>query len=161
MAARPWTIDELLATARARLERLGPSEAWAAVRDGAVFVDIRSEVQRERDGVIPGALFHPRNVLEWRADPASPHRDPALAGDPGRVVIVVCDEGYQSSLAAATLQDLGLARATDLVGGFRAWRAAGLPVAAGPRAAGPADADHGLRSPANQEGWQSGRMRRS
>jgi rhodanese-related sulfurtransferase len=130
MAPRRTTIDELLAAARARLARLAPNEAWQAVRDGAVIVDIRSEVQRERDGVIPGALFHPRNVLEWRADPTSPHRDPSLAGDPSRVVIVVCDEGYQSSLAAAVLQDLGLARATDLVGGFQAWRAAGLPVGA-------------------------------
>jgi rhodanese-related sulfurtransferase len=146
MAGRRTTIDELLAAARARLERLAPREAWDAVRGGAVIVDIRSEVQRERDGVIPGALFHPRNVLEWRADPTSPYRDPALAGDPGRRVIVVCDEGYQSSLAAATLQDLGFTRATDVVGGFQAWRAAGLPVTgAGSRSApasarGPGDA---------------------
>ena len=161
MAGRRTTIEELLAAARAQLERLGPREAWDAVRGGAVIVDIRSEVQRERDGVIPGALFHPRNVLEWRADPASPHRDPALAGDPARRVIVICDESYQSSLAAATLQDLGLARATDVVGGFRAWRAAGLPVGAAPVAGDPIDADDGLGSSPHQEGWQSGRMRRS
>jgi rhodanese-related sulfurtransferase len=93
-----------------------------------VLVDIRSEVQRTRDGAIPGALAHPRNVLEWRADAASAHDDPALSGALDRIVVVVCDEGYQSSLAAAVLQDLGFERATDLVGGFQAWRAAGLPV---------------------------------
>jgi rhodanese-related sulfurtransferase len=121
------TIHELLAAARARLQRLEPADALAATRAGALIVDIRSEVDRERDGTIPGALFHPRNVLEWRADPASGCSDPALA-DPERQVIVVCAEGYQSSLVAATLQDLGFARATDLVGGFAAWRAAGLPI---------------------------------
>jgi rhodanese-related sulfurtransferase len=129
MTAPRTTVDQLLAGARARLERLDPAAAHAAQRDGsALLVDIRSEVQRERDGVIPGALHHPRNVLEWRADPASGHDDPALSGDLGRLVVLVCHEGYQSSLAAATLQDLGFARATDLVGGFAAWRAAGLPV---------------------------------
>jgi rhodanese-related sulfurtransferase len=127
-AAARTTIHQLLETARARLTRLGPEQAHDAVRDGAVLVDIRTESQRERDGVIPGALSHARNVLEWRADPASDHRDPALAGDLRRTVIVVCDEGYQSSLAAATLQALGFTRATDLAGGFQAWRAAGLPV---------------------------------
>jgi rhodanese-related sulfurtransferase len=94
---------------------------------GAVLVDIRSEPQRARDGVVPGSVFVARNVLEWRADPASRWRDPRIA-DPSREVVVMCDEGYQSSLAAATLQQLGLRRATDLVGGFQAWRAAGLPV---------------------------------
>jgi rhodanese-related sulfurtransferase len=120
-------IDDLLTRARSRLRRLPPHEAHAAVRDGAVLVDIRSEVQRAADGVVPGARFVPRNVLEWRLDPSSPHRDPALARAAG-AVILMCDEGYQSSLAAATLQDLGVAGATDLAGGFRAWRAAGLPV---------------------------------
>jgi rhodanese-related sulfurtransferase len=127
-AAARTTIHQLLETARARLTRLGPEQAHDAVRDGAVLVDIRTESQRERDGVIPGALSHARNVLEWRADPASDDSDPALAGDLRRTVIVVCDAGYQSSLAAATLQALGFARATDLAGGFQAWRAAGLPV---------------------------------
>ena len=122
------TIDELLAQARARLTRLEPHEAQAAAERGAVLVDVRMESQRAADGVIPGALYHPRNVLEWRADPASAHCDAALAGGLDRVVVVVCNEGYQSSLAAATLQDLGFARATDLIGGFQAWRAAGLPV---------------------------------
>jgi rhodanese-related sulfurtransferase len=121
----------MLAAARARLERLAPAQAVAAVRQGALIVDIRSERQRERDGVIPGAVFHPRNVLEWRLDPSSGHSDPAIGGL-DRHVIVVCDEGYQSSLVAATLQDLGYARATDLDGGFQAWRAAGLPVSEAP-----------------------------
>jgi aminoglycoside 2'-N-acetyltransferase I len=122
------TIDELLGDARGGLDRLGPDEALAAIRAGALVVDIRSERQRERDGVVPGAVFHPRNALEWRADPASGHDDPALSADLTRRLIVMCDEGCQSSLAAATLQALGFARATDLDGGFQAWRAAGLPV---------------------------------
>jgi rhodanese-related sulfurtransferase len=120
------TIAELLATARARLRRLSPAEAAAA--PDAVLVDIRSDLQRRADGTIPGAVWHPRNVLEWRVDPTSSHADPRLSGDLSARLVVVCDEGYQSSLAAATLQDLGFANATDLTGGFQAWRAAGLPV---------------------------------
>jgi len=122
------TIDDLLEAARRRLERLAPAEAPRAMAEGAVLVDIRSECQRDRDGLIPGAVACPRNVLEWRMDAASGHHDAAFGGDLDRHVVLVCDEGYQSSLAAATLQDLGFARATDLVGGFQAWRAAGLPV---------------------------------
>ena len=122
------TVDELLATARSTLARVSPAEAVEAVEHGAVLVDIRSDSQRDRDGVLPGAVHVPRNVLEWRADPSSEHRDPRIA-DPAWTVIVVCQEGYQSSLAAATLQALGLPRATDLIGGFEAWRAAGLSVA--------------------------------
>jgi rhodanese-related sulfurtransferase len=122
------TIDDLLEAARVRLDRVEPAEAAGEVERGALLVDIRSELQRERDGVIPGAIHHPRNVLEWRMDPASGHSDPAVGGLDRRV-IVICDEGYQSSLAAAVLQDLGFAGATDLVGGFQGWRAAGLPVA--------------------------------
>jgi rhodanese-related sulfurtransferase len=127
MPAPRATIDDLLDAARARLARLEPDEAAAAMEQGALLVDIRSEPQRERDGVVPGAIFHPRNVLEWRLDPDSGYADPAVGGT-DRHVIVMCDAGYQSSLAAATLQDLGFARATDLAGGFQAWRAAGLPV---------------------------------
>jgi len=122
------TIDELLARARQRLDRVTTEDALDAVRDGAVLVDIRSELQRAADGLMPGAIFHPRNVLEWRCDATSGYDDPRLSGDPDRRIVLVCDEGYQSSLAAAMLQDLGLARATDLVGGFQAWAAAGLPV---------------------------------
>jgi rhodanese-related sulfurtransferase len=122
------TINELLDVARRRLRRLGPQQACDAMVGGAVLIDIRSEHQRERDGVIPGAHFVPRNALEWRLDPASGHSDPSLGEGLDRLVILVCDEGYQSSLAAATLQDLGFPHATDLVGGFQAWRAAGLSV---------------------------------
>jgi rhodanese-related sulfurtransferase len=121
------TIAELLAAARARLTRLDPLAAAAAMDRGALLVDIRSEAQRAQDGVVPGAHWHPRNVLEWRLDPTSEAADPLLA-DPSAEVILMCDSGYASSLAAATLQDLGFARATDLDGGFQAWRAAGLPV---------------------------------
>jgi rhodanese-related sulfurtransferase len=121
------TINDLLDAARERLERLRPADALDAVQRGAVLVDIRSETQREADGLIPGALFCPRNVLEWRVDPASGHADPSI-GDVDAWLVLVCNEGYQSSLAAATLQDLGFARATDLEGGFHAWKAAGLPV---------------------------------
>jgi rhodanese-related sulfurtransferase len=122
------TINDLLDAARERLDRLRPADALDAVQRGAVLVDIRSETQREADGLIPGARFCPRNVLEWRVDPASGHADPSLGGDVDAWLVLVCNEGYQSSLAAATLQDLGFARATDLEGGFQAWRAAGLPV---------------------------------
>ena len=123
----PRSVDELLEEARRRLDRLDADEAAAAVDAGAVLVDIRSDSQRARDGAVPGALHVARNELEWRADPACDYRDPRIA-DPGRRVILMCDAGYQSSLAAATLQELGIERATDLAGGFQAWRAAGLPV---------------------------------
>jgi rhodanese-related sulfurtransferase len=122
------TIEELLAEARQGLDRLEPAEAAGAVAAGAVLVDIRSELQRERDGIVPGSVFFPRNVLEWRCDPESPVRDERVCDRRNRL-IVMCDEGYQSSLAAANLRRLGFEHATDLAGGFRAWRAAGLPVA--------------------------------
>jgi len=128
VGAARTTIDDLLATARSRLTRLGPHEAHAAQAAGALLVDTRTEAHRARDGVIPGAIHHSRTVLEWRADPSCEACDPELAGDLDRVVVIVCSEGYSSSLAAATLQDLGFARATDLDGGFEAWLAAGLPV---------------------------------
>ncbi|HEY0632315.1 MAG TPA: rhodanese-like domain-containing protein [Thermoleophilaceae bacterium] len=121
------TIDDLLAEARTRIDRVAPREAASEMADGALLVDIRSESQRAQDGAIPGAIYHPRNVLEWRMDPDSGANDPAVGGVERRV-IVVCNEGYQSSLAAATLRDIGFARAADLVGGFQAWRGAGLPV---------------------------------
>jgi rhodanese-related sulfurtransferase len=124
MSAR---IDQLLADARARLTRLDPLQASAAVREGALLIDIRSESQRADDGTVPGSLFVARNVLEWRCDPSSEHRDPQIDGRE-RQLIIMCNEGYQSSLAAATLHDLGLTRTTDLAGGFQAWRDAGLPV---------------------------------
>jgi rhodanese-related sulfurtransferase len=120
------TIDQVLAVSRARLARLGPGEAQAAVAAGALLVDIRPQAQRAAEGKIPGALIVERNVLEWRFDPACAARLSIASYD--LRVIVVCSEGYTSSLAAAALQDLGLSHATDLAGGFRAWRAAGLPV---------------------------------
>ena len=130
MAARK-TIDELLVEARASLERVGPQEARQAVRDGALLIDIRAEHQRAADGVVPEAIWFERNVLEWRCDPSSDARDERVGGL-DRHVIVMCDESYTSSLAAAALQQLGFARATDLDGGFQAWRAAGLPVDSAP-----------------------------
>jgi rhodanese-related sulfurtransferase len=111
------TIEGLLERARARLDRLSPEEAAAAVAErGALLVDIRSDAERASDGTVPQARYIPRNVLEWRVDAM---RD--------RPVVLMCHGGYQSSLAAATLRDLGV-DATDLIGGFEAWRAAGLPT---------------------------------
>jgi rhodanese-related sulfurtransferase len=120
-------IDELLERVRAGLDRIGPREAFEAAADGALLVDIRYAELRERDGLIPGALVVERNELEWRLDPQGSHRAPEATGHDLRVV-VVCNEGYASSLAAASLQQLGLHRATDLTGGFQAWKAEGLPV---------------------------------
>jgi rhodanese-related sulfurtransferase len=121
------TIHELLVTARSGLRRLSPAQARQAMRSGAALIDIRSDTQIARDGTITGALVIARNVLEWRLDPASDHRHPR-APQLADHVILLCDEGYQSSLAAATLQQLGFTRATDVDGGFQAWRQAGLPV---------------------------------
>ena len=120
------TIDELLDAARARLTRVTATEAAGALAQGAVLVDIRAESQIARDGTIPGAIITPRNVLEWRADPASDVHDARFSQRTGPLILV-CAEGYQSSLAAATLQDLGIADATDLIDGFEGWVAAGLP----------------------------------
>ena len=120
-------IDEVLAAARARLTRVGPAEAAALLEQGARLVDIRPGWQRVREGDFPDALVIERNHLEWRLDPCSDARIPQ-ATDHDVTWIVVCSEGYSSSLAAASLQDLGLRNATDLDGGFRAWKAAGLPV---------------------------------
>ncbi|MFI1289909.1 rhodanese-like domain-containing protein [Streptomyces sp. NPDC020792] len=124
----PVGIDELLERIRQGYERVEAREAYAAARVGdALLVDIRYAALRSRDGLIPGALVVERNELEWRLDPLGSHRVPEATGHDLRVV-VVCNEGYASSLAAASLHQLGLLRATDLVGGFQAWRSAGLPV---------------------------------
>ncbi|MFC4608267.1 rhodanese-like domain-containing protein [Streptomyces maoxianensis] len=120
-------IDELLERVRENLDRVEPKDAFEAVETGALLVDIRYAALRERDGLIPGALVVERNELEWRLDPQGGHRAPEAVSHDLRVV-VICNEGYASSLAAASLRQLGLHRATDLVGGFQAWRAAGLPV---------------------------------
>ena len=122
------SLDDLLAEARARLgTRPGPRDAARLLAQGALLVDIRPVELRRRDGEVPGAVIVDRNVLEWRLAPTSAHRLPD-AGDPNRAVVVVCNEGYASSLAAVTLRELGLRAATDLDGGFRAWAEAGLPV---------------------------------
>ena len=121
------SVEQLLADARAGLNRLTPEQAHAAMTAGALLVDIRSDRQRASDGLIPGARFVSRNVLEWRLDPACPHRDPELGRRDAQIVLL-CNEGYQSSLAAATVRSFGVSAATDVIGGFRAWRAAGLPV---------------------------------
>jgi rhodanese-related sulfurtransferase/predicted metal-dependent enzyme (double-stranded beta helix superfamily) len=122
------SIEQVLSAARARLARLTPDEAYEAVdKAEAILVDIRPESQRAIEGGIAGALAVERNVLEWRFDPASSSRLPVATGHDLQV-IVFCSEGYTSSLAAAALQDLGLWRATDVVGGFHAWRATGLPI---------------------------------
>ncbi len=121
------TINDVLAAARARLRRLDPAEAAEAIRSGARLVDTRPQFQREADGEIPGAILIERNHLEWRLDPTSTARIPE-ATDCDIAWIVLCDEGYSSSLAAASLQDLGLHGATDVIGGFQAWRSAGLPI---------------------------------
>lgn len=138
------TIDEVLGAARAVLDRLEPHAAHHAVEQGALLVDIRQDTSRLRDGVIPGALHLPRTVLEWRVDPDSPWRNPHV-GSLDRQLVIVCDHGYSSSLAACSLRELGFTRATDLVGGFQAWRAAGLPVA--PLAALPTESPAGMTSP--------------
>jgi len=120
-------IDVLLAEARLEIERLGPEHAHREMAAGAVLVDIRPTEQRREEGEIPGAIVIGRNVLEWRLDPRSDARIVELARYDA-CIIVLCSEGYASSLAAASLRQLGLRKATDIAGGFRAWKAAGLPV---------------------------------
>jgi rhodanese-related sulfurtransferase len=129
------TIDGVLARARSGLRRLEPSDAARELADGALLVDIRPQTQREDAGEVPGSLVLERNVLEWRLDPTSDARIAEAVGHDVRVV-VLCSEGYSSSLAAAALQELGLHRATDVVGGFGSWRAAGLPTVPGGTRAG-------------------------
>lgn len=123
----PKTVDDLLAEARATLERVTAQQARDELADGALLIDTRTHEQRVEHGEIRGAVPIGLNVLEWRLDPASDSRIPQATGHDVRV-IVVCQEGYSSSLSAARLQSLGLHRATDVIGGFEAWRDAGLPV---------------------------------
>jgi rhodanese-related sulfurtransferase len=120
------TIDVVLAEARGRLDRLGPHGAQAATASGALLVDLRPEVNRRTEGTIPGALVIERNELEWRLDPESESHIPQASHDAW--VILFCNEGYASSLAATSLHAVGVTAATDIIGGYRAWRAAGLPV---------------------------------
>jgi rhodanese-related sulfurtransferase len=133
MSDATTTIAQVLEQARDQLDRLRPERAAAELAEGALLVDIRPQAQRAREGEIPGAWIIERNVLEWRFDPTSPARLPIATHHDLRLV-VFCSEGYTSSLAAASLQQLGLHRATDLDGGFVAWQAAGLPTVAGGRA---------------------------
>jgi rhodanese-related sulfurtransferase len=125
------TINDLLAASRARIERLEPPAALEAQSAGALVIDTRSADDRRATGVIPGSVHVPLSVLYWRLDPASGFEDPRLT-DRDRQVILVCAHGYSSSLAAATLRDLGFGRAADLAGGFEAWQSAGLPVEPAP-----------------------------
>lgn len=120
-------IDELLDAARAGLDRLSPEDALRAHQDGALLVDMRPYEQRARDGTIPGALIIDRNVLEWRLDPQCAYRLDAVT-DYQQHIILICNQGFSSSLAAATLQQIGLRNATDVVGGFERWVRSGLPV---------------------------------
>jgi rhodanese-related sulfurtransferase len=124
-------VDGLLAQARAGVHRPDPFETWAAVRAGTLLIDTRTDIQRRQQGDLPGAIVIDRTVLEWRLDPASPDRIPEATGY-DVPIIVVCRQGYSSSLAAAGLRALGLSRATDLAGGVEAWLAADLPLATGP-----------------------------
>jgi rhodanese-related sulfurtransferase len=135
------TVDGLLDAARARLERLEPAAAQAALVRGALLIDTRCAELRDEAGIVPGSVHVPLSVLYWRLDPTSGHSDPALT-DPDRQVILICAHGYSSSLAAATLQDLGYPLATDVIGGFEAWTAAGLPTAKVDPVR-PADTPHG------------------
>jgi rhodanese-related sulfurtransferase len=130
-------IDAYLAEVRRQLQRVDAAQAALIAAAGGLLVDTRPSELRRRDGEIPGALIIDRNVLEWRLDPTCPHRHRALGpDDQDREVVVFCDEGYASSLAAVSLRAVGLRRATDLIGGFQAWRAAGHPVTPAPKPAG-------------------------
>ena len=124
---RSWNINHVLDAARAKLRRLTPQEAAGRAHEGWTLVDTRSIDALTRDGRIPGAVHAPLGVLEWRVDPASGYQDPAIAGMVERLILV-CAEGYSSSLAAVRLQELGFTETTDVIGGFEAWTAAGLPV---------------------------------
>jgi rhodanese-related sulfurtransferase len=140
------TLDELLEAARTRIERLEPVDALAAIEQDALLIDIRADVDRERDGIVPGSVHIPRTVLEWRLDPDSAWRNPHVGGLDQQIVLL-CDHGCSSILAAASLVELGFARAGDVVGGFAAWREAGLPTAPSPPyRRGPGE-PAGMRSP--------------
>jgi rhodanese-related sulfurtransferase len=121
------SIEQVLAEARARLRRLEPATALTAQGEGAILIDLRCADERRENGIIPGSVHVPLSVLFWRLDQTSGYDDPRLS-DPTREVVLLCADGYSSSLAAATLQDLGFDRATDVIGGFTAWAGAGLPL---------------------------------
>jgi rhodanese-related sulfurtransferase len=131
MSPKQRRLDELLAEAAGLIERLTPAEAAAAASSGALVVDIRSELARERTGVIPGSIHVPRTVLEWRFEPGGAWRSPS-AGGLDEPLVVICEHGFSSVFAAAALARLGYARVGDVVGGFEAWQHAGLPVVPAP-----------------------------
>ena len=128
VGANRRTLEELLDAARAQIERLEPAEALAATEEGALLIDIRADLDRERDGIVPGSLLIPRTVLEWRLDPDSTWRNPHI-GDLHQQILLLCDHGCSSVFVAASLVELGFARAGDVIGGFAAWRDAGLRTA--------------------------------
>lgn len=146
MTFRRRTLDELLADACARIERYTPADAHAATANGVLMVDIRSDTDRQREGIVPGSLHIPRTVLEWRADPNGSLRNPHLGGldDP---LILLCDHGCSTILAAATLAELGYVRAGDVIGGYEAWREAGLPTCNAPRRPRGPGEPAGMRAP--------------
>lgn len=121
------SIHDLLDEARASLHRLEPSQAYAEMQRRALLIDTRSNDQRAEQGAIPGALEIPLSVLEWRVDPDSSHRNPAIGGLDTQLILI-CAQGYSSSLSAQRLQQMGFVNATDVIGGFEAWKEAGLPV---------------------------------
>ena len=145
------TLEDLLATAEARILRHSPAEAHAAMENGAVLIDIRSGDNRSRDGIVPGSLHIPRTVLEWRTAPDSAFRNPHVGGL-DRQVILLCDHGCSTILAAAVLKDFGYARAGDVIGGFSDWRDAGLPVRAVPSGRDSPDGPVGMGPPDLYEG---------
>lgn len=126
-----YTISQLLSEARSRIERFEPAQALAAMHQGATIIDIRADTDRTHNGIIPGSLHIPRTVLEWRLDPDSEWRSPHISGLDEHIILL-CDHGFSSSLAASTLLDLGFQHVGDVVGGFEAWQKAGLPVGIAP-----------------------------
>jgi rhodanese-related sulfurtransferase len=125
--AVPDPLAQLLAASRARIDRFDPAGVPEAMAAGAVLIDIRTDAQRRANGVVPGSIWYPRNCLEWRCAPGTEHLDPLVVRSDG-FVLLMCRHGYQTSLAAAVLRDLGVSRAGDVIGGFEGWAAAGMPV---------------------------------
>ena len=146
MTATRLTLDGLLAGARAQIVRYSPQDAHAAVENGATLIDIRSDSTRERDGVVPGSIHIPRTVLEWRVDIDSPWRNPHI-GDLSDPIILLCDHGCSTILAAATLTQLGFAQAGDVIGGFAAWHKEGLPTKRPGRSKNGVDGPAGMNGP--------------
>ena len=121
------SLTDLLEACRARIDRVAPPDVPAVLAAGGVLIDIRTETQRRADGVVPRSIWYPRNCLEWRCAPGTEYLDPLVAEASG-VVLLMCAHGFQTSLAAATLRDVGVTRAGDVIGGFEGWAAAGMPV---------------------------------